>query len=137
MKDTTEQLLRKADRSIEAARVLARESDFDFAASRAYYAMFYIAEAILNERGLHFRKHSAVHAAYGEQFAKTEILDPKFHRWLLDSSDKRLLGDYEVGVTLTSDDVEQRNCSAALPASAPPWAQRTIRRPAAWTLTRC
>ena len=107
MKDTTEQLLLKADRSIEAARVLARESDYDFAASRAYYAMFYVAEALLSERGLHFRKHSAVHAAYGEQFAKTEILDPKFHRWLLDSSDKRLLGDYEVGVTLTSDDIEQ------------------------------
>ena len=34
VKDTTEQLLRKADRSIEAARVLAREGDFDFAASR-------------------------------------------------------------------------------------------------------
>ena len=107
MKDTTEQLLHKADRSIEAARVLARESDYDFAVSRAYYAMFYIAEALLNERGLHFRKHSAVHAAYGEQFAKTQVLDPKFHRWLLDSSDKRLLGDYEVGVTLTSEDVQQ------------------------------
>ena len=107
MKDTTEKLLLKANRSIEAATILSRESDYDFAASRAYYAMFYIAEALLSERGLHFRKHSAVHAAYGEQFAKAEILDAKFHRWLLDSSDKRLLGDYEVGVTLTKDDVEQ------------------------------
>ena len=75
MKKATEQLLLKADRSIEAARVLARASDYDFAASRAYYAMFYVAEALLSEHGLHFRKHSAVHAAYGEQFAKTEILD--------------------------------------------------------------
>jgi uncharacterized protein (UPF0332 family) len=52
-------------------------------------------------------EHSAVHAAYGEQFAKTAILDPKYHRWLLDGSDKRLLGDYEVEATLDRDDVEK------------------------------
>ena len=77
MKDSTERLLQKANRSIEAAKLLLNESDYDFAASRAYYAMFYIAEALLGERGLHFRKHSAVHAAYGEQFAKTSVLEPK------------------------------------------------------------
>lgn len=97
----------KASRAIEAAKVLLRENSSDFAAGRAYYGMFYVAEALLNESGQHFRKHSAVHAAYGEQFAKTAILDPKYHRWLLDSSDKRILGDYEVEVTLDRDDVEK------------------------------
>jgi uncharacterized protein (UPF0332 family) len=58
--------------------------------------MFNIAEALLSERGLKFNKHSAVHAAFGEHFAKTEEMDVKFHRWLLDAFDKRLAGDYEV-----------------------------------------
>ena len=107
MKKSTERLLDKANRALEAAKVLLRESGTDFAAGRAYYGMFYVAEALLNESGQHFRKHSAVHAAFGEQFAKTAILDPKFHRWLLDGSDKRLLGDYEVEVTLSRDDVEK------------------------------
>ena len=107
MKQSTERLLDKASRAIEAATVLLRENSSDFAAGRAYYGMFYVAEALLNESGQHFRKHSAVHAAYGEQFAKTAILDPKYHRWLLDGSDKRLLGDYEVEVTLDRDDVEK------------------------------
>jgi len=107
VKDTTNQFFQKADRSIDAAKILLREGAYDFAASRAYYAMFYAAEALLNERDLHFRKHSAVHAAYGEEFAKTAALNPKFHRWLLDSSDKRLLGDYEVGVALNREDAEQ------------------------------
>jgi uncharacterized protein (UPF0332 family) len=107
LKQSTERLLDKASRAIEAARVLLRENSSDFAAGRAYYGMFYVAEALLNESGQHFRKHSAVHAAYGEQFAKTAILDPKYHRWLLNCSDMRLLGDYEVETTLDRDDVEK------------------------------
>lgn len=52
--------------------------------------MFYVAEALLNEKKLSFSKHGNIHAAYGEHFAKTKVLDPKFHRWLIDSFDKRL-----------------------------------------------
>jgi uncharacterized protein (UPF0332 family) len=75
----------------------------EFAAGRAYYAMFYIAEALLNEKGLKFNKHSAVHAAFGEHFAKTKEMDVKFHRWLLDSFDKRQAGDYDVDTEIERD----------------------------------
>jgi uncharacterized protein (UPF0332 family) len=62
--------------------------------------MFYVAEALLNERGLRFNKHSAVHAAFGEHFAKTKEMNVKFHRWLLHSFDKRLIGDYGVDANI-------------------------------------
>ena len=35
-------------------------------------------------------------AAYGKHFAKTKILDPKYHRWLRDGFDTRISGDYDV-----------------------------------------
>ena len=60
----------------------------------------YVAEALLNERGLRFNKHSAVHAAFGEHFAKTKEMNVKFHRWLLNSFDKRLIGDYGVDTNI-------------------------------------
>jgi uncharacterized protein (UPF0332 family) len=75
MKEGTEALLGKAARAIEAARVLLGSTGPEFAAGRAYYAMFYVAEALLHEHGQRFSKHSAVHsrreasdlfAAYGE-----------------------------------------------------------------------
>lgn len=47
--------------------------------------MLYAAEALLISKGLRFRKHGSVHAAFGEHFAKGQVLDPKFHRWLLDA----------------------------------------------------
>jgi uncharacterized protein (UPF0332 family) len=96
MKEYTQKLLDKAADSIEGAEILLDREKSDIAAGRAYYAMFYVAEALLNEKGLQFSKHSAVHAAYGENFAKTKELDPKFHRWLMDAFDKCLAGDYGV-----------------------------------------
>ena len=58
----------------------------------------------MNEKGLKFNKHSAVHAAFGEYFAKTREMDVnKFHRWLLNSFDKRLIGDYGVDSDIERD----------------------------------
>ena len=103
MKEYTSQLLDKATEAIEAAELLVTNDYLDFAAGRAYYAMFYIAEALLNEKELSFSKHGNVHAAFGEHFAKTKILDPKFHRWLIDAFDKRLVGDYGVEANIEMD----------------------------------
>ena len=96
MKEYSRKLLDKAVDAIEGAELLVDGGKADIGAGRAYYAMFYVAEALLNEKEMQFGKHSAVHAAYGEYFAKTKVLDPKYHRWLLDSFDKRIVGDYGV-----------------------------------------
>jgi uncharacterized protein (UPF0332 family) len=107
MKEETGRLLDKASRAIHAATTLLREGDADFAAGRAYYAMFYTAEALLNEKNLRFRKHASVHGAFGKHFASTDELDRKFHRWLLDAFDKRLQGDYGVDGVISADVVAQ------------------------------
>ena len=65
-----EALIEKGRRSLGAARRLFGEGDYDFAASRAYYAMFYLAEALLLARHLTFSKHSAVIAAFGMRTGK-------------------------------------------------------------------
>lgn len=104
MSDLTAQLLNKASRAIETAERLLQSSDEDVAVARAYYAMFYVAEALLAERGLRFKKHTGVHGAFGEQFAKTGIFDTKYHRWLLAAFEKRITADYEVEETIEADD---------------------------------
>ena len=70
---TAEQLalVQKAERSIRGARVLMEDGLHEFAVSRAYSAMFYLAEALLLGEGLAFSKHSAVIAAFGQHFAKS------------------------------------------------------------------
>lgn len=88
-------LLHKAISSLEAAKVLLANEFPEFAASRAYYAMFYVAEAFLEGEGLSFSKHSAVISAFGQQFARTGRVPVEFHRILITAEQIRLQGDYQ------------------------------------------
>lgn len=107
MKEGTRHLLEKAERAIQAADVLLTASGPEFAAGRAYYAMFYTAEALLHERDQTFSKHGALHAAYGKEFSKTGLLDPKFHRWLINAFDLRLQEDYDAETLVSGKRVEE------------------------------
>jgi uncharacterized protein (UPF0332 family) len=69
----------RARESVLAARIMNREDLANIAASRAYYALFYVAEALLLSRGLAFSSHSAVIAAFGKEFAFSKALDAKYH----------------------------------------------------------
>jgi uncharacterized protein (UPF0332 family) len=89
-----EALIEKGRRSLGAARRLFGEGDYDFAASRAYYAMFYLAEALLLARHLTFSKHSAVIAAFGQHFVKTGLFVSDHHDALRTAFDQRNVGDY-------------------------------------------
>ena len=63
--------LEKAARSFAAAGVLLANGDVDFAASRAYYDCFYVAEALLSDEGPSFSTPAGVIGQYGLLFAKT------------------------------------------------------------------
>ena len=103
----TDALLEKAERSLHAARILLQEELPDFAASRAYYALFYVAEALLLEEGHSFSKHSAVISAFGREFVRGGDVPPRFHRYLLDAADLRTLGDYGTGAEIAPDRVRE------------------------------
>ena len=107
MKPEVEALLEKARRSQKAAAKLFKDGDVDFAASRAYYSLFYTAEALLLSLGLSFSRHSAVIANFGKEFAKTGILNPKFHHYLTESQDRRNIGDYSILAEVTKEEVRE------------------------------
>jgi uncharacterized protein len=100
MNKYTRKLLDKAIDTIDGAEILLDHQKTNLAAGRAYYALFYIAEALLNEKGLQFKEHGKVIGAYGKEYAKTNLLDPKFHRWLRIGFDTRLVSDYQVDTNI-------------------------------------
>ena len=96
-------LLEKAERSFRAAELLLHEGDADFAASRAYYGCFYIAQALLLDKDLEFSSHGQVLAQYGLHFSKTRLLDPAFHRLLDRTFELRQVADYEATIVINRE----------------------------------
>ena len=84
--------LKLANESHEVAKGLIDMGHPRFSAAQAYYTIFYLAQAMLLSKGLMFSSHSAVVAAYGKEFAKTHVLDPKFHRYLIDAQERCQVG---------------------------------------------
>ncbi len=88
-------LLGRCRENIRACEHLIDQGFYAIAASRAYYAIFYAAEALLINEGFQFSSHGAVHAAFGQRLVKTGRVDPKFHRYILDAFRSRQTADYD------------------------------------------
>ncbi len=86
--------LERAEQSIQAAKDLAIKGYHDFAASRAYYAAFYGATAVLLSEGLDFSKHSRVIASNHQRFVKTGKLSKEQGKDLNWHFEIRNVGDY-------------------------------------------
>jgi uncharacterized protein (UPF0332 family) len=106
--DGQRELLLKAQQSLAAAKLLLANNYPDYATSRAYYAMFYIAEAFLEGEGLSFSKHSAVIAAFGREFAKSQRVSPEFHRFLIEAQALRTASDYGQLNAVTTDQAAEQ-----------------------------
>jgi uncharacterized protein (UPF0332 family) len=87
-------LVKLAEESHDAANGLISMGHPRFSAAQSYYTMFYLAQAVLLTKGLTFSSHSAVIAAYRKEFAKTGLLDSKFHRHMIDAQERREVGHY-------------------------------------------
>lgn len=107
LKAQLQPMLQKAWRSIAAARKHVEEGDYDFASSRAYYAVFYALEAVLLTRGLTFSKHSAVIAAFNQHFVKTAVFPQEFSKFISRLFREREAGDYEFDLSIQAGEAEE------------------------------
>jgi uncharacterized protein (UPF0332 family) len=99
--------LERAGQSIQAAEKLLSEGYSDFATSRAYYAAFYAATALLLKEGMEFSKHSGVIAAIHKRFIKSGILGKQFGKDLNWLFELRSIGDYGVTVHVPKKEAAQ------------------------------
>jgi len=96
-------LCKKSERSLSAAEALIERGDFDFAVSRTYYAMFYMAEALLLLKDKSYSSHAAVIAALHKEFVNTGEIPRSMHTALHRAFDLRQKGDYLSDVEVTED----------------------------------
>lgn len=100
-------LMERARKYLKSARMLLDEQDYESSVSRAYYAMFYAAEAALLTRDLSFSSHKGVISAFGEHFVKTDIFPRDMGRELNRAFSMRQLGDYEYTFVISREEAEE------------------------------
>ena len=104
---SVDDLLTKADSRLTAAARDVEAGDVERSLSASYYAMFYAASAALEKVGVSRTKHSAIIAAFGEQFAKTKRVDAHYHAMLLGAFALRSAADYETHAALSPETAEE------------------------------
>lgn len=96
---TQDKLRKYIDRSrqaVETGKLVLAHEDYITAVNRAYYAIFYAANALLATKGLERSKHSGVIAAFRQHFVKTGIIEPEFSDFYGQAMDERHNADYEL-----------------------------------------
>jgi uncharacterized protein (UPF0332 family) len=99
--------LERADTNLQAAGELLDKGYYDVCASRAYYAAFYAASALLLNEGIDTSKHSGVIALIHQHFVKSGQLGKEQGRNLNWLFELRSVGDYGVSLHVTMDDARR------------------------------
>ena len=96
----------KADKFLKTAEQALNIGDYDSRVSRCYYAMSFMAEAVLLTKNLSASSHKGVISLFGEHFIKAGIFDRGLGKALNDAYDKRLIGDYGIGFIVTEEEAK-------------------------------
>lgn len=100
-------MIRKAHKSLEAARVLFAEEDFGTVSSKSYYAVFHMLQAALLTKGLSFSKHLTVINAFSNQFIKSGVFPREFSKEIKRLKKNREVGDYEYLKAIQKEEAEE------------------------------
>ena len=100
-------LVERAAKYLRSAKVLLNEGDYESCVSRAYYAMFYTAEAALLTKGLTFSSHKGVISAFGKHLIQTGEIPKEMSKELHRAFEKRQLSDYEFAFVIARDEAEE------------------------------
>lgn len=87
--------LAKARQKARVAGDLLKTKEWDDSVSRAYYAAFHAAQAVLLTEGQHAESHRGLITLFGLLLVKTGKFDKKWGKFLANLKDDREASDYE------------------------------------------
>jgi uncharacterized protein (UPF0332 family)/predicted nucleotidyltransferase len=78
-------------------------NDYQVVANRAYYAIFYAANAMLATQGLQRSKHPGVMGLFREKFVITGLIEPTYIRDYEEAMKRRHMSDYDLNALISAD----------------------------------
>lgn len=107
MKKDIELIIEKSVRALKSAQREFDAGDYDYACSRAYYAVFYLLEGVLLLEGKAFSKHSAVISVFNKDFVKTDKFPVEFSKHIKYLLKRREIGDYSFSIRVKEEDAKK------------------------------
>lgn len=106
-KDYAEVLLDRAGKALLACQTLLEKCLLADAISRAYYTMFYAAQAILFTKSLSAKSHSGTINIFGQEIVEKGIVPKALGRILNKAHALRQKSDYDANADFEMADVEE------------------------------
>ena len=102
------ELVKKAEEDLQVVHLLIEKGFLTRALSVNYFAMFYLAEALLLSEAKTFSSHAAVISAFGKDFVKTGRFPKHLHHYLVEAQRSRITSDYTLPGKFSKADAEQQ-----------------------------
>ncbi len=99
--------LKRAEKSLKAARLLFEKEIYPDAASRAYYAMHYAAKAVLLTEDISPKTHKGLVAKFSERIIRMGKLSAKQLKELSMGLNLRIRSDYEIDFEPSKGDISK------------------------------
>lgn len=99
-------MLDKSKRALRSAARHIKDGDYDFASSKAYYAVFHLLQALLLIKDLAFSKHTAVIAEFNRNYIKTGLFSQEYSKNIERLFKNRQIGDYDYSSSIDKENAE-------------------------------
>ena len=106
MRDLTKYRLELAKERIEISKFMIDNGHYKDSVNRSYYSIFSAIRALLAEKEVDFKKHSAVISYFRLNYIKTEIFDKKLSDYVGSAFNTRNDCDYEDFVFISREEAE-------------------------------
>jgi uncharacterized protein (UPF0332 family) len=91
---------------LRAAKLLYKNSLYEDAVSRAYYAMFHAAKAVLLLKGIKPKTHKGLITKFGLEFVNKGYVDKMLGQAFSTAREDREYADYDVHVKISAEEAE-------------------------------
>lgn len=108
MRDLTKYRLELAAERVTTAKLLLDGGAYRDSVSRSYYAIFSAIRALLAERNVDFKKHSAVISYFRREYVKTGVFDVKFSDYIGKAFTTRQYSDYGDFVIVSREQAQEQ-----------------------------
>lgn len=96
--------LEKGRAALRQAEILCENNEYDGTVSRAYYAVFHFAQAVLFSKGFEAKSHGGVNRLFNLHFVRAGIFEKKYSTILSHAQKAREESDYEPEIPFTREE---------------------------------